>query len=171
MSQESRARGYLIAAFSMLVGCGTEGTKAESSGPSGSGSGADPSTVELGEVEVGSCLGSPYGPPPPSDDTSSDYEANPRLETSVDGSTVTLILRDSTVNCCPSPSATVSASGTTYSVAVVSVSLESACGCECIRDLTVALSSVPEGTWTMGVTLDGEAFGTPAEVTVGAAGG
>lgn len=112
------------------------------------------------EVSSGTCLGSPYRPDPPAPDTGEPYEAHPSLSASASGSTVTLLLAETTINCCPSPAASWTVSDDTYEVEVLSETSDSACGCMCVMDLSVDITEVPSGTWTFDVTLDGDVFGT-----------
>ncbi len=117
-------------------------------------------------VSQGACLGSPYRPEPPDPDSGEPYEAHPSLTATAEGSTVSLVLVETTINCCPSPAASWSRADSTYTVTVLSETASEACGCLCVMDLTVPVTDVPDGTWTFEVSLDGSSFGS-AEVVVG----
>lgn len=147
-------RWTLMLGLALGMGCGS---KPRDTGSPAEGEGEGEPGTGTAAVDAGECLGSPYRPAEP--DTG-PYEADPRVEAAVSGSTVTLSLLDVRANCCPTPGATWSLTGSTYNVEFDDTTADTACGCECYMDFTVAISDVAAGTWTFVVAYGEETLGT-----------
>lgn len=145
----------------LLAACLPDPDPKETGRP-GEGEGEGDPRSGAASASTGECKGSPYRTSEP--DTA--YPADPHVEASATGSAVTVTLVDGTVNCCPSPEASWSVSGSTYEVVVDSETLETACACMCIMDISVEITDVSSGTWTFHAVMDGVDFGS-AEVVVG----
>lgn len=108
-------------------------------------------------------MGSSYARGPSLDETG--YTPDFTMTAEVDGDDVVLHMIDVDANCCPSPGASATYSGSTIRVDFSDVTADEACDCVCVFDFDVRIADVPAGTWTLDVYDDGESRGT-LEVTV-----
>lgn len=110
---------------------------------------------------VGDCKGTPDGPIV---DTAG-YTPTFSMTAESDRSLVTLHLVDVVANCCPSPGASYRIEGSTLRVDFTDVPLDTSCDCSCVFDFDVALTSVPNGSYTVDLYQEGNLLGS-APVTV-----
>jgi hypothetical protein len=103
---------------------------------------------------VGDCQGSPV-----SLDLSSDTDSGPdtpdtgwswdevTVTAEVDGGTVVLHLLGFPANCCPSPGADVTVTGSDVRVEFDDVTSDTQCKCSCVQDFDVEVTGLESGDW------------------------
>jgi hypothetical protein len=115
----------------------------------------DPETPEALEIETGECEGSPL------QRAADTGVAEPSVWAEVDAqSRIVVHLDDMTANCCPSPEATLTGTGSALALDFLSVSATESCDCVCIFDFQVTSGPQSPGSYTIDVVFDGESFGT-----------
>ncbi len=111
------------------------------------------------EVTAGSCEGDAYGKDM-SVDTGLPEGVEPDVWAEADGDDILLHLDDLEANCCPSPGADLTLSGTEIQVDFEDVTADEACSCMCITDFELRIPDVGAGSYTLDVDYNGSDLAT-----------
>ena len=120
-------------------------------------------TVFTADVTAGSCEGDAYGKDMSFDTGFESPETT--FGTTVDGSDIVIEIDDVAANCCPSPGADITTSGTGIHVDFQDVTADEACGCTCVMDFEIRIPDVGPGDYTIDLDYNGEDL-TTLEVSV-----
>jgi hypothetical protein len=136
----------VIATFAVTYATGCESIVAPGSG--------------VVDITTGECEGSPY-----EKDMDTGAPAGPDVWAEAVGVDIVLHLDDLTANCCPSPGAEISISGTDIHVDFQDVTSDEACNCICVMDFALRIPDPGAGEYTLDVDHNGQDLAT-VEVSV-----
>lgn len=127
----------MLPLLSLLLACGSGGPSADAS--------------------AGECLGTPDARV--AVDTGG-FTPDPTVGARIDGDTLVLEYDQMSANCCPSPAAEVEIEGSTLTVDLRDVVHGDPCDCMCVIDFEVRVDDLDPGDWTVDALFNGARVGT-----------
>ena len=107
------------------------------------------------DITTGECEGTPGAKERATTDSATD-SGEPDIWGEVSGTDILVHLDNMTANCCPTPGASFTTSGTEITVDFQSESDETmSCDCICVMDFMVTIGGATTGEWTIYVNYNG----------------